>query len=57
MAFNDEIHVRCDMQDKRRWEKAAAKDGRTLASWIRARLNEAARRELSDESTGESTDD
>lgn len=28
--------------DKRRWEQAAAKDGRSLSSWIRQICNQAA---------------
>jgi hypothetical protein len=37
----------CDEDEKARWQRAANSDGqRSLASWVRARLNEAAAQEL-----------
>jgi hypothetical protein len=45
-----QFRIVCDDDDKARWQRAANNDGgRSLSSWIRARLNDAAAAELSEQ--------
>ncbi len=40
------IHLRAEPSEKNRYERAASKAGVSLADWIKARLNRAAKREV-----------
>lgn len=40
------LRVRVRDQTKRRWQYAAAADGRTLSEWVRLKLDDAARRQM-----------
>jgi hypothetical protein len=44
--MDDQFRFDCYEEDKARWTRAANQDGRSLASWCRARLNSAAEQEL-----------
>ncbi len=38
---DDNLHIVCNSDDKRAWIKAAEKDYRSTAEWVRVKLNEA----------------
>jgi len=42
-ALPERIQVRLSTEELAEWTRAAAADGRTLSTWIRAMLNKAAR--------------
>ena len=44
MTTDTQINARATPEQKAAWAAAAKADGRTLAGWIRARLDEAARK-------------
>ncbi len=40
---SDNVHLVCEDEQKRRWEKAAEKDGRSLSAWVRIQCDRGAR--------------
>jgi len=44
--MNDQLlHIRCTAEQKQAWQAAAKADDRSLASWVKSRLNAAADKE------------
>jgi len=46
MSMDESTRIRCSKEQKRQWERAAAADGRSLASWMRYHLDIAAEKQL-----------
>jgi len=50
--MDESTRIRCSKEQKRQWERAAAVDGRTLASWMRYHLDLAAEKQLKEKRQG-----
>jgi uncharacterized protein (DUF1778 family) len=49
MAKTTRLDMRISEEDKERFQRAAAKDGRSLSNWITDRLRKMAQQELGEE--------